>query len=121
MDEAVALLDGLVVRSDGHQPSGAYARTTLTAGWVRFAGVGLDTKDYLFARYPDDIEFDSDGFTVRSGLLAADPYTGEPVQFRQEDDRSEWQIEADHVVSLHDAWASGGHRWSPRGRNWMRL
>jgi hypothetical protein len=118
---AVTVLDGLAVRADQAQPSGSYRRSDLTAGWLRFNGLGLDTKDYLLARYLDDIEFDSDGFTVRSGLLAHDPYAGQPIEFRQSENRAEWRIEADHVVSLHDAWTSGAHRWSPKGRNWMRL
>jgi hypothetical protein len=117
---ASAFVDGFEVRSDRFVPPGEYARGDLAAKWSGLAGSGLDMKDYVFARDLSDIAWDADGFTVRSGRLD-DPYTGEPIQFTQAVDSSDWLIEIDHAVSLKDAWLSGAHRWSPRGRNWTRF
>jgi hypothetical protein len=120
-DEVAAALDGLAVRGDGPASPGVYQRKDLAIRWARFAGLGFDTKDLVFGRFLAGVEFDPDWFTARRGLLAEDFYTGDPVEFAQAEDRKDWQIEIDHVVSLSDAFASGGHRWSPRGRNWQKI
>jgi hypothetical protein len=115
-------LDALAaLRVRTKSPVGKYVRADLSVSWAKFAGVGLDMKDYIFARHLSDVIYDPDGFTVRSGVLTSDPYTGLPVKFRQEDDPAKWQIEIDHIVSLKDAWDSGGHAWSPAGRNWQQI
>jgi hypothetical protein len=118
-DGALAALDGLRVRTKA--PSGRFVRTDLSVSWAKFPGVGLDMKDYIFARHLSDVTFEPDGFTVATGLLAEDPYTGQPLDFRLEEDRKRWRIEIDHVVSLKDVWTSGGHAWSPTGRNWQQV
>jgi hypothetical protein len=120
-DQALPLLDRLHGRPAGFKPAGGYERGEITVGvWARLSGVGLDMKDYVLARHLSGVSFDGDGFTVRAGRLD-DPYTGETVWFEQAKDRAGWVVEIDHVVSLYDAWLSGGHGWSPKGRNWKRF
>ncbi|MDR1186140.1 MAG: HNH endonuclease family protein [Bifidobacteriaceae bacterium] len=121
LEQAARLLGALPVRPEGAAPRGAYSREALTAGWLKFSGVPLDMKDHIFARHFSDLSYDPDGFTVRRAVLDRDPYTGELVEFTLAEDRSDWQIEIDHVVSLKDAWLSGAWRWSPKGRNWTKF
>jgi hypothetical protein len=118
---ALAVLGALTVRADDARPRGKYVRKELAINWAKFPQLGLDMKDYVFARHLTGITYDSDGFTLRSGLLAEDMYTGEPVEFRLEQHKKDWRIEIDHIVSLKDVWSSCGHRWSPKGRNWMKV
>ena len=61
------------------------------------------------------------GSRVKHAVLAEDVYTGKQMVFEQVEDRSEFQIQLDHVVSLSDAFTSGGWWWSPSGYNWANL
>ena len=119
---ALDLLAALPVRSDDWQPVEEYDRTALPLSWVTVARLGADMKDLMLARAVDlsSAVFDSDGFTLRYGEMV-DPYTGESMVFEQTEDRTEFRVELDHVVSLADAFCSGGYRWSPTGYNWPRL
>jgi hypothetical protein len=115
---ALRLLDGLKIRADRWKPPSKYDRKALPLAWRKLDARGLDTKDYVLARELTDKVYDSDGFTLRYGLPPEDCYTGEPIEFRQAEDKANWRIELDHIVSLSDAFTSGGHRWKPNGWNW---
>jgi len=119
---AVAMLAGLRVRADDWRPTATYDRTALPLAWAKIARLGMDMKDVLLARAmaPATTVFDCDGYTLRHGELD-DPYTGKRLIFDQVPDRAEFRIELDHVVSLADAFCSGGYRWSPNGYNWQNL
>jgi hypothetical protein len=86
-----------------------------------FQPIGLDLKDYILARDLDERVYDPDSFTLRSGVLTEDPYTGQPVRFRQSDDKTEWYVHVDHVVAVADAWVSGGYRWPLDGPKWVKF
>ncbi|MDR0626260.1 MAG: hypothetical protein LBG11_03215, partial [Bifidobacteriaceae bacterium] len=58
-EAALSLLDGLRVRADGAKAPRPYKREDVTAGWARFPQVGLDMKDYIFARWLTDASFES--------------------------------------------------------------
>ncbi|MDR1189390.1 MAG: hypothetical protein LBK95_18390 [Bifidobacteriaceae bacterium] len=118
--EAAGLLDGLKRRADGWEPAARYARQ-LAVTMPTFAQVGLTMKDYILARDLVDREYGPDGFTLRSGLLRECPYSGVEVRFAPAGPEDRSAIHIDHIVSVSDAWDSGGHRWSPKGRNWQRF
>jgi hypothetical protein len=121
-EEALALLGALRVRSGPPARAGQFDRSALRTSWYAMGwGIGLSMKDVVLAGWIRDADYEADGFTVRSGLLSEDPYTGAPVVFRHGDDPVRRTVDLDHVVSLRDAWESGGWRWSPRGTNWQRL
>ena len=84
-------------------------------------GQGLDMKDYVSNTHAIDRVCEADGFTLHNGLIPQDRYTGEPLLFRLEQDRADWQVDIDHIVSLADVYRSGGWRWSVTGTNWLSV
>jgi hypothetical protein len=116
------MVAALGVRRDDRQPKAKYDRSALPLAWSRVSRLGQDHKDTLLsdAMEPASRVFDSDGFTLRYGEMD-DPYTGQRLVFEQAAGKSGFRIGLDHVVSLADAFASGGWRWSPTGRNWPNL
>jgi hypothetical protein len=117
------MLAELRIRADSWQPASVYDRLLLALRWGKIAGTGgADVKDIMLARAMDPATavFDSDSSTLRYGEMD-DPYTGERLVFKQAADRSGFRIELDHIVSLADAFISGGYRWSPTGRNWPKF
>gem|GEM_PF-2737874 len=113
----------LKVRRDDWEPVTSYQRSALLLKWARIAGTSMDVKDVMLARQMDweGRVYDFDGFTLKHAVLSEDLYTGLPMVFEQAADSSEFQIQLDHVVSLSDAFTSGGWRWKPSGYNWSRF
>jgi hypothetical protein len=120
-EEALALLDGLVVRPDGWEPATRYSRQ-LAVTMPSFPQIGLTMKDHILTRDLTDRRYAlTDGFTVKSGLLRECPYSGAEVRYEAPEGDQRSAVHIDHIVSVSDAWDSGGHRWSPKGRNWQRF
>jgi hypothetical protein len=119
-ESALASLHTLKRHKDGWTPTKPYQRQ-LVVSMPTFQPIGLDLKDYIFARDLDQRVYEADSFTLRSGVLTEDPYTGEQVRFRQTDDKSEWYVHIDHVVAVADAWVSGGYRWPLDGPKWVKF
>jgi len=122
-EAALGLLMSLKVRRDDWKPVVSYQRPALPLKWARIAGTSMDVKDVMLARQMnwEGRVYDSDGFTLKHAVLAEDMYTGLSMVFEQAADRSEFQIQLDHLVSLSDAFTSGGWRWKPSGYNWPRF
>ncbi|MDR2373184.1 MAG: HNH endonuclease family protein [Bifidobacteriaceae bacterium] len=115
-----AVGEALRRRVDGWSPAEKYTRQ-LVVKMPTFKPIGLDLKDYIFARDLDERVYDADSFTPLSGVLAEDPYTGERVGFRQSEDRSQWFVHIDHVVPVADAWVSGGCLWPLDDPRWVQF
>ncbi|MDR1189548.1 MAG: HNH endonuclease family protein [Bifidobacteriaceae bacterium] len=120
VDLALDLLSRLKRHKDGWHPTKKYERQ-LVVKMPTFQPIGLDLKDYILARDLDERVYDPDSFTLLSGVLSEDPYTGEPVAFRQSEDKSKWYVHIDHVVAVADAWVSGGYRWPLDGPRWVKF
>jgi hypothetical protein len=88
--------------------------------WAPIAPIGKYVKDVLLARQMDwdGRVYDSDGFTIKHAVLPESPHTGRRIVFEQVEDRSEYQVQLDHMVSLPGAFKSGGWRWRPGDRSW---
>jgi len=123
VEAALTLLASLKRRADDWQPKVRYDRRALPLAWAKIARSGMDVKDVMLARQMDwdDRVYDSDGFTLKHAVLLEDVYTGQRIDFDQAEDRADYLIKLDHVVSLSDAFASGGWRWKPSGYNWMNI
>ncbi|MDR3202594.1 MAG: HNH endonuclease family protein [Bifidobacteriaceae bacterium] len=118
---ALGALAALPVRPRRHGPLPPFDRAAIKARWDTMPTIGIDTKDAVLAGWLDHAEYEANGFTVRSGVLTQDPYTGARVEYLNGQDPERRTIDVDHVVSLRDAWESGARRWSPKGSNWMRF
>jgi hypothetical protein len=64
------------------------------------------------------VTFAENGFTVEHGWLEFDPYTGARVEYTRLDDPDQEAVVVDHLVSIEDAWNSGGNRWPRPGDKW---
>lgn len=83
-----------------------YDRETQFGGWAnssQLCGTGT-TRDSILKRDLTDVQMNS-RCQVTSGTLV-DPYTGKTIEFTRGKDTS-GDIQIDHVVALHDAYASG--------------
>lgn len=88
-------------------PAG-YSRDRQFGGkWAHRDGMcGYATvRDYVLQRDMDDVRLNPRTCVVMSGLFH-DPYTGRTISFHRGADTSE-RVQIDHVVAVHDAWASG--------------
>lgn len=88
-------------------PAG-YSRDRQFGGkWAHRDGMcGYATvRDYVLQRDMDDVRLNPRTCVVMSGLFH-DPYTGRTISFQRGADTSE-RVQIDHVVAVHDAWASG--------------
>ncbi|MEY9211199.1 HNH endonuclease family protein [Thermobifida halotolerans] len=88
-------------------PRGDYERDEFGSGWIDTDDNGCSTRNDILARDLDDVELDSDGCRVLSGILD-DPYTGKTVEFTFEDPQA---VQIDHVVPLSLAWRMGADAW----------
>jgi hypothetical protein len=122
VEVALAFLGRLAVRRGDWQPDSRYSRALFPQRFSRIVGVGIDSKDIVLGRDLDrgSEVFDSDGYTVKSGVLR-DPYTAEVLEYVQLADASQRIIEADHVVSLHDAFNAGAHAWKKASPRWKKF
>ena len=85
-----------------------YSRERIGSDWRDLDGNGCDTRDDIlknnarkYARF--------DGCEMISGTIY-DYYNGKILRFNKDEQGGGIQI--DHIVSLADAWASGGNNWS---------
>lgn len=104
---ASAALDTLKVK--GSAPMTGYSRDLFSDGWGRISG--CDTRNYILKRDLTQITWrDSPSCTVDTGLLK-DRYTGKTIHFVRGVSTS-LAVQIDHVVSLGDAWRTGGQKLS---------
>ena len=107
---AVSALNQLAVK--GRAPKTGYARNLFSDGWGESAG--CDTRNRILQRDLMQINLDSDGCTVVSGVLH-DPYTGKTINFVRGVGTS-LAVQIDHVVPVSDAWQKGAQKLSAASR-----
>lgn len=100
-------LDGPV---EDRPHAGGYHRESQFGQWRKQGGdcQYATTRDLILQRDLDNVRFKT-GCRVAAGEFH-DPYTGRDIRFLRGPDTSPL-VQIDHVVSVHDAWASG--LWSP--------
>lgn len=116
---AMGALSSLPVK--GKAGKGGYDRDEFGSPWSDATSAqgsrnGCDTRNDVLRRDLDDLDVEAGtaGCVALSGTLA-DPYSGEVLPFvRGEDSGS--QIHIDHVVSLSNAWQTGGQQLSRETR-----
>ena len=87
----------------GRAPKADYSRDKFGNGWAKWKS--CDTRQRILGRDLTDIEYNTDGCTVLSGVLN-DPYTGKIINFTRGTATSS-AVQIDHVVALSDAWQKG--------------
>lgn len=87
-----------------------YSRAQFGNPWADVDRNGCDTRNDILRRDLRELRIKAGtrGCVVLSGALT-DPYSGEVLYFNRGFGTS-WLVQIDHVVSLADAWASGGAR-----------
>lgn len=97
------------IQVKGSAPMTGYARSNFSDGWGRISG--CDTRNYILKRDLTQITWrESPACTVDTGLLK-DRYTGKTIHFVRGVSTS-LAVQIDHVVSLGDAWRTGGQKLS---------
>jgi hypothetical protein len=67
------------------------------------------TIELILARDLDNLNYDAYGRLI-SGTLTWDPYTGRTAHWQRSDNMPE--VVVAQLVSVDDAWISGGHEWA---------
>lgn len=98
---AVEVLETLPIK--GRAPKTGYERDEFGSGWASIDG--CDLRNIMLKRTLSEMEIDSDGCIVLSGVLQ-DPYTAKTIQFVRGTSTSD-EVQIDHVVALSDAWQKG--------------
>ena len=95
---------------DARPHTGGYQRDSQFGQWRKQGGACpyATTRDHILQRDLTDVKV-SKGCRVLSGDFQ-DPYTGKTMHFIKGPETSQ-QVQIDHIVSVHDAWASG--LWKP--------
>ncbi|MEU7009211.1 HNH endonuclease family protein [Streptomyces sp. NPDC046332] len=107
---ALAAVDTLTVK--GRAPKTGYDREKFGRAWADVDGNGCGTRDDILRRDLADVRFKDGRCKVASGTLAADPYTGDRVDFV----RGRSKVDIDHLVALSDAWQKGAQKWDAEKR-----
>lgn len=91
---------------DPRPHTGGYHRDRQFGDWRKQGGVCpyATTRDLILRRDLTDVRIGK-GCKVESGDFR-DPYTGRSLHFIKGPETSQ-QVQIDHIVSVHDAWASG--------------
>jgi len=75
---------------------------------------GCDTRNDVLAAQLTAVQYRARSkCVVIAGTLAADPYTGQRIEFRK---ATATQVQNDHVYPLARAWDMGASRWTPERR-----
>ena len=95
---------------DARPHTGGYHRDSQFGQWRKKGGACpyATTRDHILQRDLTAVKV-SKGCRVLSGDFQ-DPYTGKTMHFIKGPETSQ-QVQIDHIVSVHDAWASG--LWKP--------
>ena len=109
---ALAQLATLPVK--GRAPKTGYSRTQFGPAWADVDRNGCDTRNDILARdlTAETFRAGTHNCVVLSGQLR-DPYTGRTVSFSKSQASA---VQIDHVVSLSNAWQTGGQALSPGRR-----
>ncbi|MCY1061453.1 DUF1524 domain-containing protein [Nannocystis sp. SCPEA4] len=109
---AALLLATLAVRP--RDAGKGYAREQFGHAWADVDKNGCDTRDDILRRDLHDVRLEPGKrpCVVTAGRLA-DPYTDKDIEFERGGGA---QVDIDHVVALHDAWATGAAAWQPARR-----
>ncbi len=112
---ALAALEQLPVR--GRAPMTGYSRARFGQAWSDAAGDsawtrnGCDTRNDLLARDLVDTTVEPNGCVVVAGVLGYEPYSGATDRpYDKHDDDPATDLDADHVVALGNAWATGAQQ-----------
>lgn len=105
-DYATALHYAETSRVDGRPHTGGYHRENQFGEWRKQGGSCpyATTRDLILQRDLNNVKL-TNGCKVQSGDFQ-DPYTGRTMHFTKGPETSQ-QVQIDHIVSVHDAWASG--------------
>jgi hypothetical protein len=117
---ALAALDTLPVK--GRAPMTGYERAEFGSEWSDAAGNfyysrnGCDTRNDLLARDLTQSISEDNGCVIISGVLRYEPYTGATNVEFVAGGTYEQSFDAEHVVALGNAWATGAQQISPEKR-----
>ncbi len=107
---ALAVVTGLIVK--GRAAKTGYSRDRFGDGWSSIPG-GCDTRQTVLLRDLDDLKVQAaDRCSVLGGSLN-DPYTGAKLKVTV---TTVGDYDADHMVSLSDAWQKGAQQWPAEKR-----
>lgn len=113
---ALEVLEEIEIRSayDGDD----YERSDW-GGWERLEDTGCTTQQTMLIRdtIPDTQVLDEEDNCILVYGATHSPYTMEYIEHdRTSEDFTRTPFDIDHVVSIHDAWRSGGHEWDAEQR-----
>ncbi|MEI6405143.1 MAG: HNH endonuclease family protein [Actinomycetes bacterium] len=111
--ESPALLAAQHLTAKGRAPKTGYKRSQFGPAWRDVDHNGCDTRNDVLRRdfIRVVIKARTHGCKVIGGSWI-DPYSGQSVEFSS----APSQLDADHVVSLSDAWQTGAQYWSKTQR-----
>lgn len=88
-----------------------YDRNSLSTDWKDLDGNGCNTRyDVLVGSFRKYARYDSESCEIKSGTIY-DYYNGKLLKYDKKLD-SGGGIQIDHIVSIGNAWVSGGYNWS---------
>ena len=96
-------------KSDDDIPE--YNRSSLPTNWRDLDGNGCNTRyDILVSNFRKYARYNNETCDIKSGTIF-DYYNGKLLKYDTEID-SGGGIQIDHIVSIGNAWVSGGYKWA---------
>ncbi len=109
-DSALKTLSSLTTKSSS-MTIPEYNRDAVFSGWKDLDGNGCPTRfDVLTNNFRKYARYDTESCIIKSGTLF-DYYNGNILKYYKTDKQTDGGIQIDHIVSLGDAWISGGYNW----------